>query len=187
MSRIYQIIDTETRAKKKPRLVTILKQEVYKDVELHTYKHTEGVLMESKQQVNAVSADTTENLDGAIIARFVKFRDAQLRRLLTSVLADEEHPQADDVLDLDEVFAYRLNLSEGFKDSVLRSLAEYMHRFLVWGALYDWYAQMGMGQANVYKRELNEIENSINDIVRTPSIAKRPLQPFGPAHKFRNW
>ena len=182
-----QVIDTNVQSKKKPRLVTILKQEVYKDVELHTYKHTEGVPMESKQQVNAVSADTTENLDGAIIARFVKFRDAQLRRLLTSVLAQEEHPSADDVLDLDEVFAYHLSMSESFNDSNLRSLAEYMHRFLVWGALYDWYAQMGMSQANVYKKELDEIENEINNMVRTPSIVRRPMQPFGPAHKFRNW
>ncbi len=182
---ITQVIDTETRSAKKPRLITIIKQEVYKDVELHTYKHTEAVPMEGKQQVNAVSADTTENLDGAIIARFVKFRDAQLRRKLTSVIADdEEHPGADDVLDLNEVFAYKLSLSEEFKDSLLRSLAEYMHRFLVWGALYDWYAQMGMPQANVYKRELDEIEEEINNIVRTPSIAKRPLQPFGPAHRF---
>ncbi len=169
----------------KPRRITIIKQEVYKDVELHTYKHAEGASMQGKQQVNAVAADTTENLDGAIIARLVKFRDAQLRRELTSVIADdEEHPGADDVLDLDEVFAYRLRLSDGFKDSLLRSLAEYMHRFLVCGALYDWYAQMGMAQANVYKRELDEIEDEISNIVRGPSIAKRPLQPFGPAKRF---
>ncbi len=183
--KVVQYIE-ETRTSTKPRTVTVIKQEVYKDVELHTFKHTEGAQMQSAKQENAVSADTTENLDGAVVARLVKFRDAQLRRLLTSSLAKREHREADDVLDLEDVFKYCLDLSEDFNDELLRSLAEYFHRFLVWGALYDWYSQMGMyRQAAVYKGELDDIESAINDMVRTPSIVKRPLQPFGPAHRFR--
>lgn len=183
--KVYQRIE-ESRTSTKSRAITIIKQEVYKDVELHTYKHTEGAQMQSAKQENAVSADTTENLDGAVVARLVKYRDAQLRRLLAAYLAQREHRGADDVLDLDDTFNYCLDLSEDFKDELLRSLAEYMHRFLVWGALYDWYAQMGMyQQAAVYKDELDEIEDAINDIVRTPSIVKKPMQPFGPARRFR--
>lgn len=167
---------------KKMRLITIVKQEVYKDVELHSYKFAEA-RAESPEQADTVSADTTERLDGATIARFVSFRDAQLRVLVQNYLAEPERIKADDVLDLEACFIYALSLNEGFKDVTLGPLAQYMHRYLVYGALFDWYSQMGMEQAGTYAAQLRSIEEEINNMVRTPSRAKTPLQPFGPAHR----
>lgn len=74
-------------------------------------------------------------------------------------------------------------IPESMDDTVLRPLAEYIHRFLVFGALYDWYSQFGMAQAAVYGSQLDEIEAGLDDILRGGSIVKRPLQPFGPAEK----
>ena len=182
MSFIFHNIVTDPVIEKKRRKIVIIKQEVYKDVELFSYKHMEAADAPKKQE-NAVSADTTENLDGAVIARYVEFRNAQLRKLISHALVDMEGLGADDVLGLDEVFSYNLSLSTEFKDAMLRPLAEYMHRFLVWGALYDWYSQFGMPQAAVYGSELKDIEEEISSILRGPSIVKRPMQPFGPAEK----
>ena len=179
--RPYAYITTPVRAKKR-RHITIVKQEVYKDVELHSYKFSEAQA-QGPEQANTVSADTTERLDGATIARFVAFREAQLCVLMQTCLEDAETVQADDVLDAEGAFEYHLVLNEDFKDATLSPLAQYMHRYLVWGALYDWYAQMGMQQAGTYAAELGKIEDAINGIIRTPSRAKTPLQPFGPAHK----
>ena len=181
MPYLLQRITTDDEPTKHRRIV-IFKQEVYKDVELHTFKYTEAGDVEGKVE-NAISADATEDIDGAVIARLVKFRDAELRRHIQAYLSKEISHTEDDTLDLNEVFVYHLELEEEFLDSMLDVLAEYFHRFLVWGALYDWYYQMGLAQAKVYGAELANIKEAINGMVRTPSYAKRPLQPFGPAEK----
>ena len=174
----------EASGEKKERLVEIYKNEVYKDVDLLTYKHVEGNAVPSPEAKNAISSDTAEDMDGAVIVRYVEFRDAILRRKMQSVLAPREQGYADDDLNLDDhKYRYRLVLPVEFNDNLLEPLAEYIHRFLVWGALYDWYSQFGMPQASVYGAQLDGLEEDISGILRAPSIAKRPMQPFGPAGK----
>lgn len=178
------IINDPPAPVKKERLVEIFKNNVFKDIELYTFKHVDGSGVQDNKVNNAVSADNSEDVDGAIIARNVEFRDAQLRRKLRFALAPKEQESATDEITLvDGKYTYHLLLPELFKDSTLRALAEYMHRFLVFGALYDWYAQFGMQQANVYGAQLKEIEQTISDMLKEPTIAKKPLQPFGPANK----
>ena len=177
-------INTETDEPKKERKVEIFKNEVYKDVDLLTYKHTEGNAIAIPEARNAIASDVTEDMDGAVIVRYVEFRDAQLRKKLQSVLAEYVRDYADDDLNLeDNMYRYNFLLPESFNDNTLRPLAEYIHRFLVWGALYDWYSQFGMAQAAVYGQELDKIEEEIASILKGPSIAKRPMQPFGPARR----
>lgn len=177
---LQRIVDEDDTTK--PRRIVIFKQEVYREVELHTFKYTEGNDVEGKTE-NAISADATENIDGAVIARLVKFRDAELRKHIRGYLAKERSFREDDILDLNEVFVYHLELEEEFLDSMLDPLAEYFHRFLAWGALYDWYRQMGLAQAKVYEADLAQFKEAITGILGTPSYAKRPLQPFGPAER----
>ena len=74
-------------------------------------------------------------------------------------------------------------VTNDFKDIMLRPLAEYIHRFLVFGALYDWYAQFDMGQAGYYGKMASDAQDEIGSILAGPAIVKRPLQPFGPAEK----
>lgn len=177
----------DTEEPKKLRKIEIFKNEVYKDIDLLTYKHVEGNAVQNPEARNAISSDVSEDMDGAVIVRYVEFRDAQLRRKLQSLLVDDPRDYANDDLVLDSNrYYYWFNLPESFRDNTLRALAEYIHRFLVWGALYDWYSQFGMPQAAVYGSQLDELEEDINSTLRTPSIAKRPMQPFGPARKI-NW
>lgn len=178
------IIDEPDAPVKKTRLVEIYKNNVYKDVDLHTYKHVEGSEAQNKQVRNAVSSDVTEDMDGAVIARLVEFRDAQLRRRIQQFLEPNETEYADDEITLeDNKYRYYLRVPESFNDNTLRALAEFIHRFLVWGALYDWYLQFGMQQATLYGQQLDEIEKAILSLLHGKSIVKRPLQPFGPAEK----
>ena len=179
---LAEINDAEER--KKIRKVEIYKNEVYKDVDLITYKHVEGNAVQDPESRNAIAADNSEEMDGAVIARYVEFRDARLRRLVSFALVDRPQEYSDDDLTLDDrKYRYWFSLPESFNDNLLEPLAEYFHRFLVWGALYDWYSQFGMPQAAVYGRELDELEDDIKNTLRTPSVAKRPMQPFGPAYK----
>lgn len=174
----------DTEEERKIRKVEIYKNEVYKDVDLITFKHVEGNAVPDPESRNAIAADNSEEMDGSVIARYVEFRDARLRRLVSFALVARPQEYSDDDLTLDDrKYRYWFSLPVSFNDNLLEPLAEYFHRFLVWGALYDWYSQFGMPQAAVYGRDLEELEDDIKDTLRTPSVAKRPMQPFGPAKK----
>ena len=168
----------------KTRKVEIYKNEVFKDIDLYTHKHVDAREDMGNRSANAVSSDNSENVDGAVIARYVEFRNAQLRYLLQFCLLETTEEYADDDITLeDNKYTYVFTVPDGFNDNTLRPLAEYIHRFLVWGALFDWFSQFGMPQAAVYGAQLDGIEEQINSILRGPSIVKRPMQPFGPANK----
>lgn len=124
-------------------------------------------------------------IDGHLAVRHLEFRDAKLRRRMSLVLKNtDEIINANDKLNLGATFVYDLVLPEEFKDSMIGPLKDYIHRYLVWGALYDWYgSSLGSNQANFYKGELTELENAIVGLITLPNMTKRPLQPFGPAQK----
>lgn len=168
----------------KLRTITLHKSELVNDINQLTYKYSNKVVENSVAQ-GMVESDTQDNLDGTIIARFMKYRDSKLRRFLRHVLAPEEVTEATDRMNIDEDYIYNLEVRMGFMDSVLESLAELMHKYIIWGVLADWYMHLGEGaQANNMLSQIDEIENELVDIVRSPSIVKKPLQPFGPARKW---
>ena len=136
---------------------------------------------------DAATSDTTEKLDKAIIDRLLSFRDAQLRRLVQHSLVKGIKSSASNMPNDQSVLTYRLVLPEGFDDNTLQPLAEYIHSYLVCGVLADWYSKLGLPQAAAYGSQVSTLEEDINSIVRGPSIVKRPLQPFGPAHKAIKW
>lgn len=176
------IINDPVEPVKKRRLIEIYKNNVYKDIELITFKHTDANVPDPKVN-NAIAADNAEAVDGVTIARYVEFRDAQLRNRLQRYLAPVDAHYADDELGPQSKYVYPFLLDERFNDSTLRAVAEYIHRFLVYGALYDWYAQFGSAQAGIYAKEVDGLLDRISAMFQAPSIAKRPLQPFGPAQK----
>ena len=166
----------------KTRKVEIYKNEVFKDIDLYTHKHVDAREDMGNRSANAVSSDNSENVDGAVIARYVEFRNAQLRYLLQFCLLETTEEYADDDITLeDNKYTYVFTVPDGFNDNTLRPLAEHIHRFLVWGALYDWYSQFGMAQAAVY--DTKDLLENIVGTLRSKSTVKRPLQPFGPAKK----
>lgn len=176
--------DREEGNKVRPRKVEVMKQEVYDDIDRFTYKYMDASGPDDPKRKNAISADTVERLDGNVIARLVNFRDAKLRRLIQFALIGIHDEYAVDIISLEnDRYHYFMLLPETFDDNLLQPLAEYFHRFLVWGTLFDWYGLMGLDQANFYAAELDEVEREITDILRTPSVIKKPLQPFGPARK----
>lgn len=179
------ILASDRAAEQKSRVIEIIKSEVLKDIDLLTHKHVDAHDEMGLRSANAVSSDNAERVDGAVIARYVEFRDAQLRSILQFALKEKEDEHATDILKLKETkYVYSFVVPDGFNDGMLRPLAEFIHRFLVFGALYDWYAQFGMQQAAVYEKALNGLSDKIAGALRGPSTVKRPIQPFGPATKY---
>lgn len=182
------ILWEDAEKEKKSRTIDIYKSEVFKDIDLYTHKHVDAREDMGVRSSNAVSSDTSEIVDHAVIDRYVKFRDSKLRIKMQSVLQNPEAEGADDILPEDDnIFHYYLQVNDTVRDNVLNPLAEYIHRFLVFGALFDWYNLFGdLGSqrlAQNYKIQADEAEDAITGILRGPSIVKKPLQPFGPAEK----
>ncbi len=170
---------------KKYRKISILKSELLKSVDVLTYKFVDASADQTPQRANAISSDSAEALDAHILMDSLKTRDADLRTIMQTVLLAATAFEEDNIPDDENVaFVYRMSLPVEFNDAMLAPLAQYMSRYLTYGALYDWYGlSMGIGHAQLCEREAEKMEAKVTNIIRTPSITKRPLQPFGPAGK----
>lgn len=168
----------------KSRKVIVSKESVYKAIDSHTYKFVEGNDGNVIQK-NSYASDTTEKLDGSVVAEFVEYRDAQIRQALGIHLAPVEKEKAVYNLPSEEPnYVYNLVLDEEFPDNKLQPLAVFIHRYLVWGTLFDWYSQHGSAEAVVYEKQLNRVLGDLSGMLMYPSYEKRPLQPFGPAKSY---
>lgn len=178
------LLASDVEKANKLRVITINKNTVFKDIDLYTHKHVDAREELGPRSGNAISSDATEAVDATVLARYVEMRNSQLRMVLQFALEDVTAESADDEIKMQEpVYVYRFIVPDNFNDNTLRPIAEYIHRFLVFGALYDWYAQFGMSQAAVYEKAVDGLEEKIISALRGPSIVKRPMQPFGPAEK----
>lgn len=167
----------------KERTVTIHKQELVTDINALTYKFSNRVMQGAVQQ-DLVAADTKDNLDGTILNRFMDYRDARIRKRMKFAMAVEDVDMANDTMRPADDYIYHFVLNGLFPDSTLKAVAGLIHRYIVWGALYDWYLNLGlMQQAQYYKAEADELEKEVVRSLRVPSRCRRPLQPFGPAKK----
>lgn len=191
------ILASEHIEAEKTQTIEIVKGEVYKDIDLITHKHVDGndtfsspynrkQILFSPQTQNARSSDTSEDVDGAVVTRYVDERDAEVRLFLQFCLQREDVETADDNLTLDsDKYVYVVRVPDEFNSAMLAPVAKYIHRYLVCGALADWFKQFGtMAQSAAYESQLEKLEESIVSALRGPSIEKRPLQPFGPAYRF---
>lgn len=171
---------------KKIRVIDIFKEDVYKSIEAITQKRTDaqGDAVEVKVK-DALAADSAEDLDGLVLSEHVAIRDAALRKRLQRVLVRENVLRADNHLEADEKkFTYVLRLPDSFADTTLKPLARFMHRYIVYGVLFDWYSEMGLvQQASIYGPQMTQMEEEIAGALKGPSIVNRPAQPFGPAGK----
>lgn len=165
----------------KERTIKIRKQGIYDDIDSLTYKYAEVSSVPSPQQRDAMSSDAKESLDGHLMARNVEFREAQVRKMLRRFIkAEEVTVIADDELQANDYIEYHLIVPVILKDELLKSVVTYIHRYLVYGALYDWYAAgMGSNQSAVYAAELAELEAEINNTMIPDTIIIPPLNPWG--------
>lgn len=169
----------------KHKKITMQVAELVKKIDVLTYKFVDGSGEPASQKSNAISSDSSERLDSHIIMDNLMARDADLRVMLQTVLEDDGSEDPDEILQNEpEKLVYNLCLNGSFNDALLAPLAKYMDRYLTYGTLYDWYGlSLGVGQAQLCEKELAIVENKIVNLLRTPSIGKRPLQPFGPADR----
>jgi hypothetical protein len=165
----------------KPANITIYKKAVLADIDAQTFKRVDGSLADKSEQVkNAVSSDSTEQLDMNILHGHMEQRDANIRRRLAfCLIPDDGDLSVTNLLEKDlPTFDYALNVPDNFDKQQLRVLAKKIHNYLVQGVLVDWYATQGLA-GNVTAAELEEMESEIVCKLRA-SFVKKPLQPFGP-------
>lgn len=164
----------------KNRDIIINLSEVYKDIDSLTYKYAEVSEVPSPSVRNGMQSDTTESLDGHVLARAVEYRDARLRAEIGRFLRYECQTSVTDELRSRNTIVYRLSLDDEFQDALLRPVCTIIHRYLVFGALFDWYGPgMGSRQAQNYERELTELEVELTNNLNAVTIVQKVKQPFG--------
>lgn len=169
---------------RKYRKIRIRTADVYKDIDSLTYKYAEASTVESPRVTDAMQSDAHDSLDGHIMARNVELRDARMRNHLRQWLkeSDTEIIVEDSTLyaNTSEYLEYELIVPLEVKDSMLRSVATFIHRYLVCGALYDWYGPgMGSRQAAVFAAEIDNLERDITKTLIPDTIIIPPLNPWG--------
>ena len=63
---------------------------------------------------------------------------------------------------------------------MLNVLKEDMHEYIVKGVLLDWFKRLGIQTLAVEALEVQEHEEAVVALIRTPSYMKAPMQPWGP-------
>lgn len=174
----------EEEATTKYRKIRIKIANVFKDIDSLTYKYAEASTIEMPKQRDAVQSDVTEGLDGHILARNVELRDAKMRNILRRWLKESDN---EIIIENDTLYAntteyldYELYVPTELKDSMLRSVATFIHNYLVCGALYDWFGKgMGDKQAAVFAAELDDMEAEITNTLIPDTVIIPPLNPWG--------
>ena len=162
--------------------IELIKQRILDDVDAMTFKRMESTMAGQPDSVqNSLSSDSHDDLDKGLLHRYMQTRDAQLRRKLAFCLVKEqaEEIKASNRLKTDEPsFTYHINVPEGFDSNAADVLADLMHRYIVDGSVYDWYAYQHM-ECFISADRLKDMENEVSRQLRRSYVA-RPLQPFGP-------
>lgn len=165
----------------KTATINIYKALVLAAVDAQTYKRVDGVLAAEADQIkNAISSDSSEQLDMNILHELMEARDAVVRSKLAFCLVDDDEDlTVSNELEKDKAsFDYVLQVPDNFNKQKLAALAKLINNYIVQGTICSWYATQSM-QGNVSPADLEEMEKSIVCALRV-GYAKKPLQPFGP-------
>lgn len=163
----------------KTRRIILHKDQLLYDIEALAYKFAEASGLEGKPK-NTIAADHNETIDGRLLGRMMDARNAKLRHRLQFALTSETQEVACDNPSTDSEFVFDLILSDSLRDDLVELAKTYMHDYIVFGVLVDWYRRHGLQTIAVDAGEVALLEDNIVSVLRGPSSMKKPLQPFGP-------
>lgn len=163
--------------------INIKKEELLYDIDALTHKTTEARIdMPEKDSVKSTYAIKTDEseLDRSLLTRMLDYRDSQLRTIMTKYLPEVEEVSFDDTLRDDVAeYLYSLEMRDDWNSNLLKPLTDKIHRYLVYGTLYDYYLKVSPELAKSLG-DIDEIKEAILDILRKrkKDIFIRPLRPF---------
>lgn len=174
--------------------IRLLKKEIDYDIDARSYKRNDATPelaneRESAERIsNAVSSDSSEDLDGSLIMRYRDLRDARLRKALKFCLKKPEVDQYEftNVPVYDKEYTYVLEVPDEMTVDDIRGMCTKMHEYIVRGTLHDWYTYLSMKPTDD-ELTLGDLEDEIAGEFRGHSWVNRPLQPFGPAEYIKSY
>lgn len=165
--------------------IVLHKDHINFDIDNETYKRVDATLDQaSDRSQNALSSDTEEDNDGALIARFRDRRDARLRKALAFCLkknAIEDGMVIDNNPDSEKDYIYELSVEDDFTVDQLRGVSTLMHEYIVRGSIYDWYLHAGVNPTDSAET-IEELEDTVASQLRGRPWGRLPMQPFDPRY-----
>lgn len=169
---------------KKDYKITIKANELLYDIDAITHKSM-VVLENANENVTPKSTfnvqTTSGELDRSLLTRMLDYRDSQLRVFMSSYLnEDDVVTEIDDTLKKEQDYIYNLSMYESWQSTLLKPLKEEIHRYLVYGTLYDYFSKTLPDMASHYEAEISEIESKMTNMLTTykSNIYLRPLRPI---------
>lgn len=126
----------------------------------------------------AIRPDETP-LDRNLILRLIDRREADLRMILMPYEEDDDSVSENNELNATSngTFIFALTMPDTWKNSLIKPLTAYMHRYLVWGVLFDYYSTVAPELAASYDTLQTE-RDVITALSKRITAVKAPLQPF---------
>lgn len=181
------------------RTIIIFKKEVFEQIDHITQKYADAALSEMIAIArDALTSDNDEALDSLVLSRYVDYRAAMVRRLLSPGLNksplthydNDGYPiearagkDASDELSISPRYIYEIKDSERISGDMLESLAIYIHEFIVRGALYDWYSHLGSQHARDFG-DIFELEKELRGVFDCGIVWRQP-GPFVKKYRIR--
>lgn len=163
--------------------ISINKNELFYDIDALTHKTTEARIdMPEKSSVKSTYAIKTDEseLDRSLLTRMLDYRDSQLRAAISKYLSEETDDCSNNDLRQDVAeYIYSLEMRDDWNGNLLKPLTDKIHRYLVYGTLYDYYLKTSPELVNSLG-EIDEIKEALLDILRkrNKNIFIRPPRPF---------
>lgn len=169
----------------KDHIIRLSKPLIDNDIDHRTYKRMEASLQNAPEtSKDAISSDTEESHDAAIITRYRDYRDARLRKRLVRFLVTEvpSYEYSNRPKSPFPEYLYVFRMPDDFRTETMEAVKDLMHEYIIRGTLYDWYRYAGLPAVDT-EQDLEEMENEILSELRgKPTATTRPLQPFGPPY-----
>lgn len=171
------------------RKIIIFKKEVFEQIDHITQKFADAALSEMVAIArDALTSDNDEALDSLVLSRYVDYRAARVRKLLSPALNrsplthydNEGYPiearagkDASDEMPVDPKYVYEIKDNVRISGDILESLAIYIHEYIVRGALYDWYSHLGSDHARDFG-DIFELEKELQGIMDCGIVWRQP-------------
>ena len=125
--------------------INISKKDVFFDIDLLSLYYSEVSAGDAPVKADRIATETAKESQTRIFTRLCDHRMSDIRQLLEKFIRAVETPTStgSDTLDTSTNWQIRIRITEEAEDNTLATIADFIHDYLVSGALADYYAQIG--------------------------------------------
>lgn len=136
----------------KTRTITILKKDIFFDVDAATHVFAKATETENLRRADALESDTLDPLRVSMVTRYADRHVAELKERLSRFLTSETQTAHSATISTNTSYIFSLYVEDAFQDEVLEALGSAMEQYVADGCIADWYKDVGDAQSTAYQQ-----------------------------------